>query len=83
MRYLFMCRSLTYAQRAARALERAGISASVIKAPQSVSGSGCGYCVSVSGGRENRAAQILRNDNLLQGKIYLMDTDSELREVFL
>lgn len=83
MRCIFMCRSLTYAQRAARALERAGISGYVRKAPQSISGNGCGYCVSVSYGREKRAAQILRSENLLQGKIYLEISDSEFREVSL
>jgi len=83
MRYIFMCRSLTYAQRASRALERAGISGFVGKAPQSVSGNGCGYCVSVAYGKENRAAQVLRGEKLLQGKIYLVISDTELREVFL
>ena len=38
--YLIMCRSLTYAQRAQQALERAGIPAAVVKAPQSVSAAG-------------------------------------------
>lgn len=83
MRFLFMCRSLTYAQRAARVLERAGISANVIKAPQSVSGNGCGYCVSVPYGKEKRAAQLLKSENLLQGKIYLNDPETGPREVFL
>ena len=34
---LIMCRSLTYAQRSSQVLERAGITATVLKAPQSVS----------------------------------------------
>ena len=38
MRYLIMCRSLTYAQRAARVLERAGIGAGIIKAPAGLTG---------------------------------------------
>lgn len=48
MRYVFMCRSLTYAQSAARMLEKNAISASVKKAPTGLSGSGCSYSVSVS-----------------------------------
>ena len=48
MRYVFMCRSLTYAQSAARVLEKNAISASVKKAPTGLSGSGCSYSVSVS-----------------------------------
>ena len=42
---LIMCRSLTYAQRSSQVLERAGITATVLKAPQSVSKTGCTYCV--------------------------------------
>ena len=38
MRYVFMCRSLTYAQSAARMLEKNAISASVKKAPTGLSG---------------------------------------------
>ena len=37
MQYLIMCRSLTSAQKSAALLERKGISASVIKAPQGLS----------------------------------------------
>ena len=42
---LILCRSLTYAQRSSRVLERAGITAVVHKAPLSVSKTGCTYCV--------------------------------------
>lgn len=42
---LILCRSLTYAQRSSRVLERAGITAAVLKAPLSVSKTGCTYCV--------------------------------------
>ena len=38
--YLIMCRSLTKAQSSARLLESAGITASVVKAPQELSGAG-------------------------------------------
>ena len=45
--YLIMCRSLTKAQSSARLLESAGITASVVKAPQELSGAGCGYALSL------------------------------------
>ena len=41
--YLLMCRSLTYAQKSVKLLERSGITAAVVKAPQGLSSSGCGY----------------------------------------
>ena len=43
--YLLMCRSLTYAQKSVKLLERSGITAAVVKAPQGLSSSGCGYAV--------------------------------------
>ena len=71
MRYLIMCRSLTYAQRAARALERSGIGTGVLKAPAGLTGNGCSYCVAVSAAKGQRAVNILRSENLLQGKVFL------------
>lgn len=83
MRYLIMCRSLTYAQRAAKILERHAISAGVTRAPAGLSGNGCSYCVTVSYGRGIAAADILRREGLLQGKIYQENTDGTVKEVFL
>lgn len=83
MRYLIMCRSLTYAQRAARILGKSGITAGVLKAPKLASGNGCGYCVSVSYGRGILAADILRREGLLQGKIFEQHSDGTLKEVLL
>lgn len=83
MRYLIMCRSLTYAQRAAKILERHVISAGVTRAPAGLSGNGCSYCVTVAYGRGIAAADILRREGLLQGKIYQQNTDGTVKEVFL
>ena len=55
-----MCRSLTYAQSAARVLEKNAISAAVRKAPSGLSGSGCSYSVSVSYTKGAAAAGVLR-----------------------
>jgi hypothetical protein len=81
--YLISCRSLTYAQRAVRVLERAGITASAVRTPQSVAAGGCGYCVSVSYKYGVRAAALLREEKLLHGRIYLRDEAGELREAEL
>ena len=45
--YLITFRSLTHAQRAARVLERAGITTAVIKAPQGLSSNGCAYALTL------------------------------------
>lgn len=53
---LIMCRSLTYAQRSSQVLEHAGITATVLKAPQSVSKTGCTYCVKLYESRSGSCA---------------------------
>lgn len=78
---LIMCRSLTNAQRSAQVLERAGITATVRKAPQSVSGEGCSYCVKIDESRLKRALEVLERAALRNGKIYLLETDGSLKEV--
>ena len=47
-KYLIMCRSITYAQRAQRAHERAGIYGAMTRVPVELSENGCGYGVRVS-----------------------------------
>ena len=80
MQYLIMCRSMTYAQRSAATLERAGISARVVKAPQGLSSSGCGYGVSLYR-RFDVARNLLKKNGLLNGKIFFRDDDGEFREI--
>ena len=72
--YLIMCRSLTHAQRSARLLERQGISAAVIKAPQELSRHGCAYAVSLHK-RFDEAVQLLRKNDMLTGKLYMRKYD--------
>ncbi len=48
MHLILMCRSLTTAQKAAGILQKAGIFASVTKAPQSANPSGCTYGVKIA-----------------------------------
>ena len=81
MQYLFMCRSLTSAQKAASILMRSGINASVVKAPQRLASGGCGYAVSVYR-RFDEAKALLLNSGLLKGKIYFRDSSGEYVEVY-
>ena len=75
LQYLIMCRSLTYAQRASKALEKAGITAIVSKAPHGSSASGCAYCVKVSEKRMTDALRILKINGLGPGKILIQEKD--------
>lgn len=83
MQYLFMCRSLTYAQRTAKALERAGIAASVIRAPKAVSAKGCAYCAAVSERNGARALDILEKAGLKPERVYRKGQDGSVREASL
>lgn len=79
--YLIMCRSLTYAQRAQKILERAGIAAAVVKAPQDAAGAGCTYGVRVVSGKVDTAMTTLRKSGLPLGKTYRYEADGSLSEV--
>lgn len=83
MRYLIMCRSLTYAQKAARVLERNGINVGIRRAPQELSGAGCSYTVSIRANKAIKAVEILRKENLLQGRIFEADENGNVREVVM
>ena len=79
--YLLMCRSLTYAQRTARILERSGITAIVTRGPREISPEGCAYCVKVSQRRIADAVQVMRAAGLGPVRIFVADGDGAVREV--
>jgi rhodanese-related sulfurtransferase len=78
-----MCKSLTYAQRTARVLERAGITAVVKKAPQGTTSHGCAYCVKVSENRLRDAQNALCNAGLVPSRVLLQGPDGSYGEVMV
>lgn len=80
MHYILMCRSLTLAQRAARALQRGGVFASVTKAPQSANPGGCTYGVKIAQ-RNLSAAQALLERAEIHVEKVLEQTGATDREV--
>lgn len=80
--YLIMCTSLTNAQRSQRLLERAGINASVVKAPQGLNTLGCGYSLSLYKGIDE-AVSILGRNNMLKGKVFMRQQNFDYTEVKL
>lgn len=81
MQYLIMCRSLTSAQKSSALLERKGISASVIKAPQGLSTKGCGYALSLYKNFDE-ASILLKRNKLLNGKRFKLFEGGDYMEVF-
>ena len=83
MHNIILCRSLTTAQRAAAALQKEGIFASVTKAPQSANPSGCTYGVKVGERNLSRAVTILRRAGIRCGKVFALDPWGDVREVMI
>ena len=81
--YLFQCRSLTYAQRTAAALERAGITAQLLRSPRSIAGEGCSHSVKVSQRNLPDALKVLHRVGLEPKRIYITQGDGSYREVLL
>lgn len=79
--YIITCRSLTYAQRAARLLERSGVTATVAKVPQQLVSSGCGYGVRIHAQQLDRVQRILQQGEITIGKVLGLDADGAAFEV--
>lgn len=78
--YLIMCPSLTAAQRAQKLLERSGIYAALVKAPQGLNTLGCGYSLSLY---KNFAesVSILKKNGMLKGKLFSREQNGDYVEV--
>lgn len=81
--YLIICRSLTYAQRTSAVLERAGISAHIMRSPKSIDAEGCSHAVKVSERNLSLALTILAREDLSPRRVYIVSADGTYNEVFL
>ncbi len=79
--YLIVCRSLTYAQRGVRLLERAGISTYLVRAPRLIAQAGCAYCIKVSQRWLERAVELIREAKLVSRGVYQQLEDGSYEEV--
>ena len=83
MPVLIMFRSLTYAQRGARVLDRFGISAAVAKAPMKTTDKGCSYCIRIPEANIRIALAELEKSGIGYGRVLRVHHDGEYQEVFL
>lgn len=81
--YLIICRSLTYAQRTAQSLERAGISAHILRSPRVITGEGCSHAVKVSERNLSDALVVLNRVGLPPRQVFIMSSDGSYKEVRL
>ena len=78
--YLLTCRSLTYAQRARKVLERYGQRAVIMKTPQEISSRGCGYGLRLIRGNPRSAVNALRRAGVGPERVFLLTDDGGVKE---
>lgn len=81
--YLIVCRSLTYAQRTIATLERAGISAYLLRSPKEISRTGCSHSVKIAQRNLKNALTALNRAGLSPTQVYATEGDGSYREVAL
>ena len=69
--YLILARSVTYAQRMQRALERAGLRCQIARAPRELTDLGCAYAVRVAARELGTALKLLHRESLDPVQIFL------------
>ena len=79
--YLITFRSVTYAQRGERLLNRAGERCSLKRTPRWMEEQGCGYSLRLQTGNIARAVSMLRGEQLPLRKVYVQRDDGGLEEV--
>lgn len=81
IRYLFVCNSLTHAQRVNKSLARNGISSFVQKVPQKLSWEGCQYGVKISEKNLSAALVTLNKAALSPIKVYVENELGNFQQV--
>ena len=69
--YLILARSVTYAQRMQRVLERGGIRSQVFRAPHDLTDRGCAYAIKISPRDLTAALAMFHGERLNPVKIFL------------
>ena len=81
--YLIVCRSLTYAQCTAAALERAGVTARTLRSPKSISGEGCSHSVRIAQRDLDHALLVLQRVQLQPKRVFAAQRDGSYTEIEL
>ena len=81
--YLIICRSLTYAQRTAQALERVGITAHILRTPKKIARTGCSHAVKISERYLSDGLLVLKKAEIWPKEIYVTLSDGSYRELEL
>lgn len=81
--YFITCRSLTYAQRSIKVLERGGITCYMLRTPKHIAREGCGYGVKLVEKNIQNGLQLLKKADLSPRQIFFSENGRDLKEVTL
>ena len=81
--YHIICRSLTYAQRTAAVLERAGIPCAILRTPKVLAGEGCSHSVRIAQRKLTAALEVLAGAGLTPKRVCLTTDGEHFQEVAL
>lgn len=79
--YLLTARSLTYAQKYIKILQKKGISASLARTPAGLSETGCGYSVKVSERNLISAVNLLEEYKFFSKKVFKIISDNRYERI--
>ena len=70
--WLITFRSVTFAQKAERMLQKAGIDCTMQRTPKELSQRGCGYCLRIQAKDAMAAVELVQEHGVSYGKIYAL-----------
>lgn len=76
-------RSITFGQRGERTLRRGGVDGTLQRTPRWMEAKGCGYCLRLKAGTEERALTLLRQEGVPFNKVYVQNGDGSVEELAL
>ena len=79
--YYITFRSVTYAQRGEKILQRAGIRCTLQRTPRWMEEQGCGYCLKIWTKDVTPAVEALREGSVAMRKVYSQRGDGQLEEL--
>lgn len=79
--YYVAFRSITWGQRGANILNKAGISTPLVRTPKNFNLEGCSYSLKINEAKLNRALELLNKSGLKYSRIFLVYADGSFREV--
>ena len=80
--YMITFRSVTYAQRGERSLEKGGISCTLGRTPKWMEQQGCGYGLTLRSANIYTAVEALRQEGVTWRKVYVLE-NGRYREISL